>query len=368
MSRFSSLAKTIVEHSCSVQPGENVYIMGEGLEGKPLIEELVRQVYAKGANPFVDLVDTKIQRLFLMGANPGLLELYGDMRLEMLKKMQCLIVVSALENPYVYADVPQEKMSAYNRNVLGKCIYGYAVEHVKWIYLKYPTNSMAILCQKNQEEFEAYFNDVCCMDYTAMSAAMDILKDRLSRTDRVRVVAKDTDIQFSVRGIGVQKSDGKNGLPDGEVYTAPVRDSVNGYIHFNVPLRFRGILFDDIRLEVENGKVVRATANDTEAFNRLLDQDEGGRYFGEFAIAVNNRIRTPMQDILFDEKMGGSIHFALGNAYVTTENGNHSVIHMDIVQMHTKEYGGGEIYFDGELIRKDGKFVPEDLRILDTLC
>ena len=367
MSGLEALAKNIIEHSCSVQRGEKVYIFAEGLEAKPLVLELVKQLYGCGAEPYVEVIDTDIQKEFLRGSNAEQVDMLGEFRLAMLKKMHCLIAISALENPYVYAGIPLEKMAAYNKSVMQKCIFEYAVMNTRWISLKYPTNAMAVMSGKNREDFESFYYAVCGADYKEMSRRMDRLKEYFERTDRVRIVARDTDLSFSIKGIAVQKSDGKNGLPDGEVFTAPVRDSANGQIRFNVPVYFRGTLFEDIFLELKNGRIVRAEANDSAKLNAIFDQDTGGRFLGEFAMGVNNRIKTPMKDILFDEKIGGSIHLAVGNSYLTTDNGNHSRIHMDIVQLQTPEFGGGEVWFDGTLIRKDGRFVPDDLKGLDEV-
>ena len=367
MPNLNTFAKTIVEYSCSVKSGENVLILAEGLEAKPLVLELVKEVYRAGANPFYDLIDTDVQKAFISGCNERQMEVYSEFSMQKLQQMQALIVISALESPDKYADIPLKQMSLFNNYYMQRCFYGYGVLNTKWIYVKYPTQSMARLFGQSQEAFEQYYFSVCTLDYAKLSASMDKLVNLFSKTDKVRILADGTDLTFSIRGITAQKSDGKNGLPDGEVFTAPVRNSANGVIRFNCPLYFRGTLLEDIRLVFENGKVVEATANDSARLNAILDLDENARYLGEFALSVNNRITSPMKDILFDEKIGGSLHLALGNAYITTDNGNHSSIHMDIVQIQRSEFGGGEVWFDGVLIRKDGKFVPEELAELDAL-
>ena len=154
-------------------------------------------------------------------------------------------------------------------------------------------------------------------------------------------------------------------IPDGEVYTAPVKNSVNGFITYNTPSIQSGVTYENIRLEFVKGKIVNATANDTEKLNKVLDTDEGARYIGEFAIGVNPYITTPMKDTLFDEKIKGSFHFTPGNSYDDAFNSNHSAIHWDLVCIQTPEYGGGEIWFDDCLIRKDGFFVISELEGLN---
>ena len=176
-------------------------------------------------------------------------------------------------------------------------------------------------------------------------------------TDEVHIVGKGTDLRFSIKDIPVIPCAGEKNIPDGECFTAPVRDSVNGTIHFNTPTIYQGTTFTDVRLRFENGKIVEASANHTEKLNEILDTDEGARYIGEFSIAFNPHITTPMLDILFDEKIAGSLHITPGKAYEVADNGVRSAVHWDMVMIQRPEYGGGEIYFDGELIRKDGQFV-----------
>ncbi len=367
MEPLKTYAGNILSHSCSVRQGDNVMIFAEGLEAKPLAVELVDGAYALGANPFVELVDTEIQLHVLRRCNAGQMETLGDYLLEKIRRMDVLIVVSALESPFVYHKVPAEKMSLFNRNFMQRCFFGHAVMNTRWIYLKYPTRSMALLSGMDQPSFEDYYFSVCNLDYSGMSRKMDALVERMSRTDRVRIVGPGTDLSFSIKGVPTVKSDGKNGLPDGEVFTAPVKDSVQGTISFNVPLFMRGTLHENIRLVVEGGRIVDATSSDTPELTRILDTDEGSRYFGEFAFGLNPHITSPMKDILFDEKMGGSIHMAVGNSYAMTDNGNHSVVHMDVVSLQTPGHGGGEVYLDDVLVRKDGRFVDASLAALDAL-
>ena len=236
------------------------------------------------------------------------------------------------------------------------------LEHTKWCILRFPTNSMAQLAEMSQEAYEHLYYDVCCLDYASMSTAMDPLVELMEKTDMVRIVAPGTELAFSIKDIPVLKWDGRRNIPDGEVHTAPVKDSINGHITFNTPTLGRGVVFNDIRLEFRNGKVAEASCQgEREKLNEILDTDEGSRYIGEFALGVNPFILHPTKDILFTEKIAGSFHLAAGNCYAEVPNGNQSAIHWDLVQIQREEYGGGEIYFDGQLIRKDGRFVDEEL-------
>ena len=194
---------------------------------------------------------------------------------------------------------------------------------------------------------------------------MDNLVDLMNRTDKVRLIAKDTDLTFSIKDIPAVKCAGSCNIPDGEVYTAPVRDSIHGVITYNTPSEYNSFTFEQVRLTFENGKIVACDGNDPARLEQIFNTDEGARYVGEFAIGVNPYITKPMNNILFDEKIAGSIHFTPGNCYDDAPNGNHSAIHWDLVLMMTPEYGGGEIWFDEVLIRKDGRFVLPELECLN---
>jgi aminopeptidase len=224
---------------------------------------------------------------------------------------------------------------------------------------------MAQQAGKSTEAFEAFYFNVCTMDYRRMGQAMKPLKARMVATDRVRIVGPGTDLRFSIKGIPAICCDGKVNIPDGEVFTAPVRTSINGTLQYNARSIYQGVIHDNVRFVFKEGKIVEATSTNTAHLNKVLDTDEGARYVGEFAIGFNPYVTEPMLDILFDEKIAGSFHFTPGNAYDEADNGNKSVVHWDLVCMQTPQHGGGEIWFDDTLIRKDGLFVPDDLRSLN---
>ena len=280
---------------------------------------------------------------------------------KMMSEMQAYIGIRGGGNSYELSDVPVDRLQAYS------ALYSHPVHHqqrvakTKWVVLRYPTESMAQLAGMSTEAFENFYFDVCNLDYSKMDKAMNPLVELINKTDKVRIVAKDTDLTFSIKGIGAVKCSGHMNIPDGEVYTAPVRDSVNGVIHYNVPSIENGFRYEDVRLVFKDGKIVEATANNTKGANAVFDTDEGARYVGEFALGVNPYIKNAMGDILFDEKISGSIHFTPGACYDDASNGNVSAVHWDLVLVQTEEFGGGEIYFDGVLIRKDGRFVLPEL-------
>ena len=217
----------------------------------------------------------------------------------------------------------------------------------------------------NTESFEDFYFDVCTSDYDRMSRAMDPLVNLMNKTKNVHIIGQGTDLRFSIEGIPAEKYMGTFNIPDGEVATAPVKNSVNGFITYNTETRYNGVLFNNIRFEFKDGKIIKATSNKTKELNEILNTDDGSRYIGEFALGLNPYIEKPIGDTLFDEKIRGSFHFTPGDSLKESDNGNRSSIHWDIVNIQTPEYGGGEIWFDEALVRKDGVFVLEELKALN---
>lgn len=362
--RLTKLADVLVNYSTKTQKGEHVLIEGIGIE-PTLVNELVKKVHQAGGYPHVKLRDPVVTRQLITAATPEQIRVWTDNDRTEMEKMQAYIGVRGSSNIYELSDVPEEQRKLYSSIYQQEVHFDTRVKKTKWVILRYPTPSMAQLGRMSTEAFERFYFDVCTLDYSKMSKAMDALKALMDKTDQVRLVGPGTDLSFSIKGIGSVKCAGELNIPDGEVYTAPVRDSVNGTIAFNAATPYEGFTYENVKLEFANGKIVKATANDTDRINRVLDTDEGARYIGEFAIGVNPFIREPMQDILFDEKIDGSFHFTPGRCYDEAYNGNHSAIHWDMVCIQRPEYGGGEIWFDGKLIRKDGRFVLPELEPLN---
>ena len=286
-----------------------------------------------------------------------------DYEMKRMKDMDAYIAVRASDNTAELSDVPAEKLNLYNKIL--RPVLDERVNNTKWAIMRYPNSSMAQLAEMSTEAFEDFYYDVCTLDYAKMSEAMDPLVDLMNRTDKVRLVAPETDLTFSIKGIPAVKCDGKYNIPDGEVYTAPVKDSMNGVISYNTVSQYQGFTFDHVRLEVKNGRIIRAESNDNQRINDILDMDDGARYFGEFALGVNPYILHPMKDILFDEKISGSFHLTPGASYEDAPNGNKSAVHWDLVLIQREDYGGGEIWFDDVLIRKNGIFVLPELEGLN---
>ena len=363
--RIRTLAKGLVNYSCRVTGGDRVYIHYTGESTRQLAKELVREVYAAGGIPFVHYTDPQLQRAWLMECTKEQLELMAQVDALEMSRMDCYIGIRGSGNVSELSDVPAERMALYEQYYSTPVHHDIRVPKTRWVVLRYPNNAMAQLSGTSTEDFEDFYFRVCNLDYSRMAEAMKPLVELMERTDRVRLTGPGTDLAFSIRGIPAIPCAGECNIPDGEVYTAPVRESVNGTISYNTPSVYQGFTYEKIRLTFENGKIVKAEANDTERINQVFDTDEGARYVGEFAIGVNPHILKPMKDTLFDEKIMGSIHFTPGNCYEEAKNGNRSSIHWDLVLIQRPEYGGGEIWFDGRLIRKDGRFVLPELECLN---
>lgn len=358
---IKKLAEKILKHSIKLKAKEHILIEIIGNESKILGKELIKRAEKIGAYPHFNIIDNNIFKEFLTNCSEEQIKKYSENDLFRMKNMDAYVGINSPSTSGILNDIPNDKMELYNKYYIKPVHLEERVKNKKWCILRYPTEYLASKYNMTLKEFKEFYFKVCNLDYKKMSERMDILKNLLSNTDKVHIVGKGTDLSFSVKGISAEKYDGTFNLPDGEVATAPVRDSVNGYITYNTKTTYNGIEFENIRFEFKNGKIIKATANKTKELNEILDIDEGARYIGEFAMGLNPYIKEPMGDTLFDEKIMGSFHFTPGQALDESDNGNKSAIHWDIVNVQTPEYGGGEIYFDEVLIRKDGRFVLLDL-------
>lgn len=361
--RIKKLADVLVGYSCDVQKGERILVTCNGTSALPLAKRIVKQIYARGAFPYTEIRDSSLERELLLGCSEEQLQYLQECQMNQMQGMQGYIAVRASDNTSELSDVPTSQLNLYSKML--EPVLRYRVDKTKWVVLRYPNNAMAQLANMSLEKFEDFYFDVCTMDYAKMGRAMDALVDLMNRTDKVHIVGPGTDLSFSIKGIGSVKCSGERNIPDGEVYTAPVRESMNGIISYNTPSEEDGFTFENIVFEVKDGKIIKATSNDNDRINELLNTDEGSRYFGEFAIGVNPFILHPMKDTLFDEKIAGSFHLTPGCTYEDASNGNKSATHWDLVMIQRPEYGGGEIWFDDVLIRKDGLFTLPELDCLN---
>lgn len=362
-SRINKLADLLVNYSCSIKDGDKLLITYEGDCCKELVRSIIKKTYERGGMPYVEIKDSSITREILLGCSEEQMEFMNEYQLAQMRGMQAYIAIRAGNNTAELSDVPADKLNMYSK--LTKPVLDYRVNKTKWVVLRYPNHSMAQLANSSLEAFEKFYFDVCTLDYAKMSHAMDSLVDLMNRTDKIHIKGPGTDLKFSIKGIPAVKCGGERNIPDGEVYTAPVKDSMNGTISYNTPSEEQGFTYENIVFKIKDGKIVKATSNNNDRINKLLDTDEGARYFGEFALGVNPYILHPMKDTLFDEKIAGSFHLTPGASYEDAPNGNNSSVHWDLVMIQRAEYGGGEIYFDDVLIRKDGIFVIPELECLN---
>ncbi len=360
--RLQKLASVLLDHSLKLKKGERVLIKGHHTT-KPLIAELIDQTYEMGAYPYTELLDDEIGRHLSMGYQKDQLETQAAWALKKYEDVDAVIAIIAEENDAEMAEVPSEKFQL--RGEVFKPVQEFYINNRRWVLLNYPTPALAQKAGMSTKAFTDFLLKVCTADYEKMERAFEPLKKLMENTDRVRITAPGTDLSFSIKDIPVVPCAGEANIPDGEIYTAPVKDSVNGTISFNTPCPYRGVMYKNVSLTFKDGKIIEAEADQKEKIERIFDTDEGARYTGEFALGVNPYILDPMGDILFDEKIGGSLHFTPGEAYEDADNGNRSSVHWDMVLIQRAEYGGGEIYFDDVLIRKDGIFVLEELNGLN---
>lgn len=361
--RIDSLAKQLVGYSIDLRKGEKVLIDLYDVPDSIGIA-LIREARRKNAIPFVRIHQSRIARELLIGATEAQYKVSSKHLLSEMKDMDAYIAIRGSHNISETSDVPQKSMQVAMKQM--RPVIDYRVKKTKWCVLRWPTPSMAQQASMSTEAFEDFYFKVCLLDYKALVPAMNALKRLMENTDKVQIVGPGTDLNFSIKGIPAVVCGGNYNIPDGEVFTAPVKNSVEGIVSHNAPTIYQGIAFDSIKLEFKEGKIIKAEAgNKTKELNRILDTDPGARYIGEFALGFHSLIREPMRDILFDEKIAGSFHFTPGQAYEIADNGNQSQIHWDMVNIQRKDYGGGEIYFDGKLIRKNGIFLPKNLAKLN---
>lgn len=365
--RNNILSKKLLENSINLKEKDNILIEVIGEEGLELGEELTKISKEMKANPVLKITKYEDLKYFLMNASEQEIIEYSKKDYEQMKKMNAYIGISAPTSEHMLEGVTQEKINFYNKYYTAKVHLEQRVKHTKWCILRYPNEYFANKNNMTLEEFKDYFYRVCNVDYEKMKYAMEPLKQLMNKTDKVHIVAPNTDLRFSIKNIPAEKYYGTFNIPDGEVATCPVKESVQGYITYNTKTKYNDIIFYDIRFEFLDGKIIKAEAGDkTEELNEILDTDEGARYIGEFAFGLNPYIDNVMCDTLFDEKIHGSFHFTPGMALEESDNGNRSAIHWDIVKILRKEFGGGEVYFDDVLIMKDGKFVLEELKQLNA--
>jgi aminopeptidase len=362
--RIRRLARLLVEYSVDLEKQEKVLVeMFDN--GSALAKAVIEEIYRVKAKPFLRIYDHKLMRTIISGADEDLAANMALHDRELMKDMDAYIGIRSMENASELSDIPESSMETFVNYYMKPVLMEERVPNTKWVVMRYPNDSMAQLAKMSTESFENFYFDACLVDYSRMEKQLEPLKELMKKTERVTIKGPGTDLEFSIKDIPVIPCHGKRNIPDGEVFTAPVRESVNGTLSYNTPSSHNGFIYENITFEFRDGKIVKATANNSEKINNVLDTDEGARYIGEFSLGVNPRILHPMMDTLFDEKIAGSFHMTPGNCYEEAPNGNSSAIHWDLVCIQRKDYGGGDIYFDDVLVRKDGLFVTDRLMNLN---
>ncbi|MEY3479775.1 MAG: hypothetical protein RIQ71_550 [Verrucomicrobiota bacterium] len=361
--RYEKLADVLVNHSTALKPGEKVLIEVSDVPDA-IVLALIRAARRAGAFPFVQLQHGRVAREMAIGAVKDQVAFIAEFEMARMKKMDAFIAIRGSENSTEMSDVPSEKMKMIAASM--RPVMNQRINKTRWVVLRWPNPSMAQMAQMSTEAFEDYFFRVCTVDYGKMRKGMEALKALMDSTDKVHIKGPQTDLRFSIKGIGSVICGGDRNIPDGEVFTAPVKRSVEGHLRFNVPTVYQGTVFEDVHLEFKGGRIAGASAGRyTGKLNTILDTDAGARFIGEFSLGFNPHILHPIRDILFDEKIAGSFHFTPGQAYEVGGNGNRSQIHWDMVCIQRADYGGGEVWFDGKLIRRNGIFAPAELRQLN---
>jgi aminopeptidase len=357
--RYDKLAQLLTSYSTELKAGERVLIELFDVPSE-MGKSLIRAVRARRALPYINIYDSRIQREMLRECSEEQLLFTRDLELRRMKGMQAYIAIRGAHNIFESSDVPNERMQLASKIL--RPVMDWRVKKTKWVVLRWPTSAMAQQARMSTSSFEDFYFQVCTLNYSALVPAMEQLRKLMASTDRVHLKGPGTDLRFSIKDIGAVVCGGKRNIPDGEVFSCPVKNSVEGEITFNTPTVYQGLSFDGIHLKFQKGKIVEASCHgNSDRLNQILDSDAGARYIGEFSLGFNPHILHPMRDILFDEKISGSFHFTPGQAYEEADNGNRSQVHWDMVNIQRPDYGGGEVWFDRKLIRQDGLFTTKNL-------
>ena len=360
--RYKKLAEVLTGYSTQLKKGDTVLF---DVTDSPdaFAVELIRAARKRGAIPLVETRNSRVGREMLMGTNEAHAKTVRDVEMSRMRKCNAYVAVRGASNSTENSDIPSDKLSMYSRTL--RPVLNYRVNKTRWVVIRWPNGAMAQGAGMSTEAFEDFYFRVCTMDYARMAKAQKPLIKRMAKANMVHIKGPGTDLKFSIKGLDAVGCAGDRNIPDGEVFSCPLKKSVNGVIQYNTPTLYAGTRFENVRLEFKNGKIIDATASDTKRLNEIFDTDLGARYIGEFSLGFNPHIKEPMCDILFDEKIAGSLHFTPGQAYEECDNGNRSAVHWDMVLIQRPDYGGGEVWFDNELIRRNGQFMPNDLKPLN---
>ena len=361
--KMMRLAHTIVNYSLKLKKGSKVKINFPH-EAEEFIEKIIDEADNVGAHVYLEETNARLNAKINEKANVDRIDYLKKKSILEVDEMDAFINIRYTYNDYEDRNVNKDYLIEYGKRLEEEDKV--RIDQREWVLLNYPSQVDAYKSKMTTREFEDFAWDVMTVDYEQMSKDILPLKELMEKTDKVRIISPGTDLTFSIKDLPAIPCTGEKNIPDGELYTAPVKDSVNGTITYNTPSPYRGNVYNHVSLTFENGKIIKATCDeDDNMLNEIFNTDEGARYVGEFSLGFNPKILTPMGDILYDEKILGSLHFTPGKCYADCDNGNVSAIHWDMVLIQREDFGGGKIYFDDKLIRKDGKFVLDDLKQLN---
>jgi aminopeptidase len=358
------LAEKLVNYSCKVKENEKVLVTYSNCPDS-FIEALIEEITKAKAIPIIYRLDKNIKRRLLLNSNENIINSFKEIVKPIMENSDAVIMIGGSDNDFELSDIPSNIINLYNKLYVNPIHFNIRCNK-KWVLLRYPTPSFAQISRLSTEMFSEFFFKVCTLDYKNLNEKMTPLKELMEKTDKVEIITPNTNLTFSIKNMPSIKCSGECNIPDGEIYSAPIKHSVNGHILFNIPVIEHGVEFNNIKLIFKDGKIIDFDCNNKEKFKEILDTDEGSRYLGEFAFGLNPYCKEPIKDILFDEKMTSSIHLAIGSSYDDCNNGNKSSIHLDLIQSHKKELGGGKIYFDCTLIYENGKFILPNLVALNS--
>lgn len=349
--RIIKLAKILVHYSARVKKGESVQIVSDA-NAAPLVTAVYEEVVKAGAYPRLHVGIDGLAYIFYKNAQEHQLKHFPEVDMFEIKKTDAIIYIDGSSNKREMSSIEPKKM-AMRRKVL-EPISKYRVKHTKWVITLYPTHAYAQDADMSLSEFQEFVYGATNQDWEKISKQMTRKQSYLQKCKTIRIRGKDTDISMSVKGMKWVLGNGRHNMPCGEIFTAPVPNSVEGYITYDYPAVYSGKEVDGIKLEFRNGKVVRMVARKNEDFlKQMISMDAGACYLGEFGIGTNYGIRKFIKNILFDEKIGGTIHLALGQAYEECNGKNKSALHWDMIKDLRQ---GGEIIANGKIIQKNGKF------------
>jgi len=350
--RIIDVAKLLIDYSTKTKSGDRVLIRADA-SAKDLALEVYKHALLRGAHPWIRIDLPSSRYVFFKHASDEQLGFVPEHEMTEIKNTDVYLSLGAPSNVKELSSIDPARISARMKAL--KEVDEWRVEKTRWVVFAYPTEALAQEAEMSLQEFEDFAFNACLVDWAEVSKKLEILKQNVDAADKVEIVSPDTHLEFSVKGrIGVAASGDKN-MPDGEFYTSVVEDSVNGKVHFDVPAIWYGNVVEGITLTFEKGRVVSAKAARNQAFlEKILSTDEGAKRIGEFGIGLNYGITKSVKLILFDEKIGGTVHFALGRGYKETLSQNDSAIHWDMIKDLRKD---GEIYFDGKLVMKNGKWL-----------